>query len=461
MGKFNRGASTNLIHMISDCIFGSLSFILAILISGHRLFSHNMETYSIACITFMFIFILSNKESRMYNVTTFFYTDRIIRFVSKSFILAVGVSSTLLFYVGNADIDRDFYIIFLISTYILMLFSAFLVRFISKYGKRFAPRTILIGPIDNYEKFERYLDKSNQEVNIIGYVNVDEDEMDDRYLGNIKDLEDIIHSNGIDQVYIMHKRKDSIDIQPYINMCTEMGVTIRIIINNYRSRGAQSYVSSVGTYPVLTYHRVSLNMSSRAVKRVIDIIGAICGIILSSPLMLLTAIAVKVDSRGPIIFKQTRVGMNGRQFSMFKFRSMCIDAEDKKQELMEQNEVQSGLMFKMHNDPRITRVGKFIRKTSLDELPQFFNVLNGNMSLVGTRPPTLDEVSKYERNHWRRMSIKPGITGMWQVSGRSQITDFDEIVELDTEYIDKWSVFMDFKIMIKTAWLMITRKGAC
>lgn len=459
MGKFNKGASTNLLHIISDCIFGLISFFSALILSRHTFTSASMNTYLVACITFMVIYILSNKESKLYNVTTFFYTDRIIRFVSKSFIIATCVTSTLLFYVGKADIDKDFYIIFLIITYILMIVSSFLVHCINKRENKFAPRTLLIGAIENYNRFESYLQKSNLDICMVGYVNIEEDE-DPRYLGNIKNLEEIIHNNGIDQVYIMHKRKDNLDIQPLINLCMDIGVTIRIIINNYKGHGAQRYVSSIGTYPVLTFHRVSLNTSSRAIKRIIDIIGALCGIILSSPFMLLTAIAIKLDSKGPIIFKQCRVGQNGRRFNMYKFRSMCIDAEEKKKELLSQNEMGSNLMFKIQDDPRITKVGKFIRKTSLDELPQFFNVLKGDMSLVGTRPPTLDEVEGYERNHWRRMSIKPGITGMWQVSGRSQITDFDEIVDLDIEYIDNWSVGMDFKIMIKTAMQLFIRKGA-
>ncbi len=460
MGKYNKGASTNLVYIISDCIFGLLSFFIAILFTEHTINLVNMDTYLLACTTFMIIYILSNKESRVYNVTTFFYTDRIIRYVSKSFILAIGVSSTLLFYVGKAEIKKDFYIIFLIITYTLMLISSFTVRYIIKRGRRFAPRTIVIGQIEKYGKFERYLKKSNMDIHIIGYVNV-EDENNARYLGNITQLEEIIHNNGIDQVYIMNKRNDNLEIQPLINLCMDIGVTIRIIVNNYQGHGAQSYVSSVGTYPVLTFHRVSLNTTSRAIKRVIDIVGAVCGIVLSFPFMIFTAVAIKLESKGSIIFRQCRVGQNGRRFKMYKFRSMCIDAEEKKKDLLSMNEMESSQIFKIQNDPRITRVGKIIRKASLDELPQFFNVLKGDMSLVGTRPPTLDEVENYERTHWRRISIKPGITGMWQVSGRSEITDFEEIVELDTEYIDKWSVLMDFKIMIKTAVQLIFRRGAC
>ena len=321
-------------------------------------------------------------------------------------------------------------------------------------------RTILIGHIGRYEKFVRFLEKSNTEVGVVGYVSLDEGETEG-YLGNIKELEDIIHKYAIDQIYIMERQYgDTIDVQPYINMCVEMGVTARIIMNAYSSGAAQSYVSSVGTYPVITYHTVSLNVGARAFKRIVDIMGALVGIILFSPIMLGTALAIKLDSKGTVIFKQKRVGMNGRHFDMYKFRSMCVDAEEQKKELMKQNEMDSGFMFKMKDDPRITKVGKFIRKTSIDELPQFFNVLFGDMSLVGTRPPTVDEVEQYERRHWRRISIKPGITGMWQVSGRSTITDFEEIVELDTKYIDCWDVFIDFKIMIQTALQMFTGKGA-
>ena len=165
------------------------------------------------------------------------------------------------------------------------------------------------------------------------------------------------------------------------------------------------------------------------------------------------------EDHGPVIFKQKRVGRNGRYFYMYKFRSMYTDAEERKKDLMSQNEM-NGFMFKMENDPRVTKVGKFLRKTSLDEFPQFFNVLKGDMSLVGTRPPTVDEFKQYETHHKRRLSIKPGITGMWQVSGRSNITDFEEIVRLDTYYIDNWSVGMDLHILFKTISSVLKEEGS-
>lgn len=458
MGKFNKNANTNLMYMFCDIVFAIIAFVVAIIFSGIGKDALK-EGYFVIIVAFMAIYILSGKNERLYNTTTFFYADRFLKRVSKSFLIATAVVSTLLLW-GKQEIDRRFYLTFLICCYIGVLSSAFFAHYVLKKRWMVKRRTVLIGKKERYEKFIRFLEKSSTEVSVVGYVSITDDEQEG-YLGNIKDLESIIHKYAIDQIFIMERQQgDVIDVQPYINMCVEMGVTARVIMNAYSGGVAQSYVSSVGTYPVITYHTVSLNTGARAFKRVVDIIGALTGIILSSPIMLVTALAIKMDSKGPVIFRQERVGMNGRRFNMYKFRSMCVDAEEKKQELMRQNEMDNNFMFKMKNDPRITKVGRFIRKTSIDELPQFFNVLFGDMSLVGTRPPTVDEVEQYERRHWRRISIKPGITGMWQVSGRSTITDFEEIVELDTKYIDCWDILIDFKIILQTALQLFGSKGA-
>jgi lipopolysaccharide/colanic/teichoic acid biosynthesis glycosyltransferase len=171
------------------------------------------------------------------------------------------------------------------------------------------------------------------------------------------------------------------------------------------------------------------------------------------------ALAIRLDSPGPLFFRQVRVGENGRLFTCWKFRSMYRDAERRKGELIPLNEM-SGAIFKMRNDPRVTRVGRFLRRTSLDELPQFWNVLLGEMSLVGTRPPTPEEVTGYGHRHRKRICIKPGITGLWQVSGRNDIRDFDEVVRLDIEYIDQWSLWLDVKILMKTFRVLLARNGA-
>ena len=184
------------------------------------------------------------------------------------------------------------------------------------------------------------------------------------------------------------------------------------------------------------------------------------GLLLTAIVTPFVALAIKLeDPAGPVFFGQTRIGKNGRRFTIYKFRSMYKDAEERKKELMAKNQMQ-GLMFKMDDDPRITKVGKFIRKTSIDELPQFWNIFKGDMSLVGTRPPTVDEFEKYNDYYRRRLSITPGLTGMWQVSGRSDITDFDEVVKLDLQYIDDWSIKKDIKILFQTVYVVLFGKGS-
>ncbi len=210
---------------------------------------------------------------------------------------------------------------------------------------------------------------------------------------------------------------------------------------------------------LVTMATIEPKLRDQVLKRLMDILGGLVGCIISIPIIAITAIPLKLESPGPLFFKQKRVGRNGRVFYIHKLRSMYMDAEERKKELMAQNEM-NGLMFKMQDDPRITKVGKFIRKTSIDELPQFFDVLRGDMSLVGTRPPTLDEYKQYESHHKRRLSMKPGITGLWQVSGRSNIEDFEDVVKLDVQYIDNWSLWGDVKILFKTVWVVFAGRGA-
>lgn len=193
-------------------------------------------------------------------------------------------------------------------------------------------------------------------------------------------------------------------------------------------------------------------------KRLLDIVGATVGLMITGILYVPIAIAIYLDDPGPILFRQTRVGLHGRKFHIWKFRSMIQDAEKQKHLIANQA---NGCIFKNEHDPRITKVGHFLRRTSLDEFPQFLNVLRGEMSLVGTRPPTCDEVENYAPHHWKRLQVKPGITGEWQVNGRSEIKDFEEIVEMDLHYQQKWSVAYDLNLILRTVLAMFTKKGAC
>ncbi|HEY9653843.1 MAG TPA: sugar transferase [Coleofasciculaceae cyanobacterium] len=193
-------------------------------------------------------------------------------------------------------------------------------------------------------------------------------------------------------------------------------------------------------------------------KRFIDILGAIVGLAITAIIAIPIAIAIQIDNPGSIFYSQIRCGLNGKTFRIWKFRSMVVEA-DRLQHLVSNQA--KGNIFKNANDPRVTRIGRFLRRTSLDELPQFWNVLKGDMSLVGTRPPTVGEVMKYKKHHWRRLRVKPGITGEWQANGRSSVTDFEDIVRMDVAYQYKWSVTYDLHLIFKTVWAVVNKHGAC
>lgn len=240
----------------------------------------------------------------------------------------------------------------------------------------------------------------------------------------------------------------------------KMGIVVNLNLDLFDlGLEGERRVYNLEQYQVLAFSSRLFDYRMVQIKRLIDILGALVGMVITVIVGVVLAPFLLLESPGPLIFCQKRVGVNGRVFHFYKFRSMYVDAEERKKELMAQNEV-NGLMFKMENDPRVTKVGNFIRKTSIDELPQFWNVLKGDMSLVGTRPPTLDEYQQYSYYQKRRISFRPGITGLWQISGRSDIKDFDEVVKLDLKYIDNWSLVLDFKIIFKTILVVLRGIGA-
>ena len=281
---------------------------------------------------------------------------------------------------------------------------------------------------------------------------------------------DWLRRTALDEVYVDIPMDSGSSFVPFLEEMESMGLTVHFSLPtlNRLERDCCSETSAArmsrtlgrcAGHNMVTIGTVELSITDQIMKRALDIVGSIVGCIISIPIIAIVAIPLKLESPGPLVFRQKRVGLNGREFYIHKLRSMYIDAEERKKELMSQNEM-TGLMFKMQDDPRITKVGKFIRKTSIDELPQFFDVLRGPMSLVGTRPPTLDEYKQYESHHKRRLSMKPGITGLWQVSGRSSIEDFEEVVKLDTTYIDNWTFWGDIKILFKTVGVVFARRGA-
>ena len=249
------------------------------------------------------------------------------------------------------------------------------------------------------------------------------------------------------------------DINNIINRFLEMGITVHLGLGWNREEFPNQIVQNVGKCSVVTTSIKTATVYQMFMKRLMDLVGSLIGLLFTGILYLILAPIIQKQSPGPVFFSQERVGRNGRRFRIYKFRSMYMDAEERKKELMDQNKM-SGFMFKMDDDPRITPIGRIIRKYSLDEFPQFWNVFKGDMSLVGTRPPTVDEFEQYEGHHKVRLSIKPGLTGMWQVSGRSDITDFEEVVRLDNKYIAEWNIRLDIKILFKTVAVVLNSKGS-
>ena len=365
-------------------------------------------------------------------------------------------------------VPRSVYVITFFMGTVLMFLLRMLVKVYMKHrngGKR--TNSILVITIKNRaeDTLSKAAARNDWMRRIDGIVITDEDMTGQSIEGfpvvaNVHSMMRYIKNEIVDEVFIDVDYKTRESIKPMVMELEDMGVIVNLkleILDSYKD--FDSKLGYIGAVPVITFANRIYDWKGMLVKRCIDILGAIVGLIVMFIAMIFVGPAIMIESPGPIFFKQKRVGKNGRYFEIYKFRSMYMDAEERKKDLMAQNEM-SGLMFKMKDDPRITKVGKFIRKTSIDELPQLFNVLKGDLSLVGTRPPLISEVEQYEMHHKSRLATKPGITGMWQVSGRSDITDFEEVVRLDTEYIENWSFGLDMKIVLKTIKVVLGREGS-
>jgi exopolysaccharide biosynthesis polyprenyl glycosylphosphotransferase len=278
-------------------------------------------------------------------------------------------------------------------------------------------------------------------------------------LGKVERLEDVLCRMPVDIVYISgNVQKHGAEMQAAIKLCERFGIPFALPAHPFRmdrARPEQRHAVADGYLHFATHAPAPHQM---AIKRLFDIVSSAAALVVLSPLLLGVAVAIKLTSRGPIFFKQKRVGLHGKPFNMLKFRSMVVNAEELKAKLEAHNE-QTGPVFKMKNDPRITGIGRFIRKYSIDELPQLLNVLRGEMSVVGPRPPIPKEVEKYAAWQRRRLSVRPGLTCIWQVSGRNQIT-FEEWMYLDMQYIDNWTLLTDLSLILKTVPVVITGRGA-
>ncbi len=278
-------------------------------------------------------------------------------------------------------------------------------------------------------------------------------------LGNISSIEEIVRRHVVDEVIFVVSREKVEGLEDVFLMLEDQGINARMALSVFPHMIAKVQIEEFEDIPLLTFTTLPTNDAALFMKRGIDVVLSFVSLVIGAPLIALIALLIKADSKGPVLFVQKRCGINGRSFSMYKFRSMHAGAEKRLPDVEGLNEM-DGPVFKMKNDPRITRVGRVLRKASLDELPQLWNVLRGDMSMVGPRPPIAGEVAKYERWQRRRLSMRPGLTCIWQVSGRSEIA-FEDWMRLDLQYIDNWSLWLDFKILVKTIPAVLFGRGAC
>ncbi len=337
-----------------------------------------------------------------------------------------------------------------------------LARWVRRRGRNY--RTVLlVGLNPQSAEVARLIgDHPHWGLKVLGFVSADGDVPAAHaglpVLGRLEELEAILRQEVVDEVLFLVARRQLAELEDALLLCAELGIRARVVLH-FPHLKARLLLEELEGIPLLTFTTTPAAPFPMFLKRLMDILVSALLLVLLLPLMLVIALAIRLTSRGPVLFRQTRCGLNGRRFTLLKFRTMVPDAERRMEEVAHLNEVE-GPAFKSRRDPRVTAVGRLLRRLSLDELPQLLNVLKGDMSLVGPRPPIPEEVERYQRWQRRRLSMKPGLTGLWQVSGRAAIDDFDRWIELDLAYIDHWSLGLDLKILLKTLPAVLTARGA-
>jgi len=322
-----------------------------------------------------------------------------------------------------------------------------------------APRALLVGPTEDARKALRTSPFTIQsEFCVLGYVSTDVRSPADA-LGGVGDFVEVMATLDVDTVIFAGHIEETL-FHDLLTIADAAGCHAYSLARPTTLTGYVPELVWLRGVPLVQLTRPGLHGQQLAIKRIVDLVASALGLIVLSPLLAIVGLAVRLSSPGPIIFRQRRVGAGGRQFDILKFRSMIDGADEQRTELAAASVYQDGRLFKMPRDPRITRLGSFLRRTSIDELPQLWNVLKGEMSLVGPRPPMPSEVALYEEHHYSRFDMKPGITGPWQVNGRSRVTDFDEVIRLETAYLRRWAIWKDFVILLRTIPVVLKMEGA-
>jgi len=450
------------LHIVSDVLLTLLSFYVAIILmniirdgSAAVLYSSSMITQNLIIIGMIWGFlILRQQNSYAYRMKA--YRD-IFNPVFGLILKGTAGYFMWLFATKSVIPDRLFVMIFLILDFCalitLRLFVIRLLQYMRSHGKN-CQQVLIVGSGDEAMKIvDDIRDNPQWGIRIMGMLEIEETDRLWRYrdvplIGSLDELPDLIQCNQVDFVVITTDPRHIDKLGKSVTVCEKMGVKVCLLADFFDTKLAQKQAGEFLFRPAIIYSTLKEKRTSLFLKTLIDRIGAFFTLVLITPIMLGLSAVIKLSSGGKVFFTQERVGLNGRRFKLYKFRTMVENAEDLKKSLETKNEM-DGPVFKITNDPRITRTGRFLRKTSLDELPQLFNIIRGEMSFVGPRPPLPTEVASYDLWQRRKLSVKPGLTCLWQVGERNDTT-FEVWMKLDLQYIDNWSLWMDTKIMLKT-----------
>ncbi len=393
---------------------------------------------------------------------------QIVPVLFKANVLALLSLSAFVFLLKLDYVSRTFMGMFFIASFIMLCFErACLIEIWRMMAKRdhFQRNILIVGTGKRAQALIQSVhNHKNWGLHLVGLLDPDpvwvgKEVAGVPIIGALYDLPKILQEHVIDEVIFSVPRNWMSLIEEGVLHCEHVGVRATVATDLFNIRFAKAQPTEMDGIPLVSFQAVPAGEWQLAIKRFADIIMSLAGLIVLLPFFPVVALAIKLTSKGPIFFTQTRVGLNGRLFKLYKFRSMVVDAEARQAQLWHLNEM-GGPVFKITKDPRMTPIGNFLRKTSIDELPQLLNVLRGEISLIGPRPPIPQEVAKYEPWQRRRLSMRPGITGYWQVNGRSQIKDFDQWMRLDLAYIDRWSLFFDMQIIFKTIPVVLLGTGA-
>lgn len=406
------------------------------------------------------------QKAYSYQRFTSFATE--VKIVLRTVLAGVLILLGTMFLLRVYDVPRTVVLLFAVLNLAFLLLEKSLLFYSAKIVRergRNRKSILVVGTGDQTRQFVDAIHKNfSWGLDIVGFLdaekeNVGKELFGREILGTYSDLASVLHSKPFDEVIITISTKELSEIMNVLEICEREGVQARIVSDFLGGAAKRFRADTVYGLPIISIIPVPQNEWMLLIKRMIDILGALVGLVLLAPVFLIIAIAIKVSSAGPLLYEWNVVGCNKKPFKSWKFRTMVIGADAMKEQLAPLNQM-VGPVFKIRDDPRVTQLGKFLRKYSLDELPQLWSVLKGDMSLVGPRPAGPHELARYESWHRRKLSVKPGITCLWQVSGRNNINDFDDWVKMDLEYIDNWSLWLDFKILVRTIPAVLSGKGA-